>query len=275
MTEDIIKLSGQENGPSSMILVGTHGHEKCGVVALEKILATLKIERGSVFIAYGNPRAIEKNIRFTEADLNRMFKSDDLLSASDKLSYEYRRAQFLKKYFDQVGVLLDIHASSILNSRPFVICEKIAQGLVEYLPFDLVVSGFDQVEPGGTDYYLNSFGKVGICVECGFLGDLESVRLAEESIWAFLRARGHLLNDLKSKKQSYVRMYELYKTKTNTFILSRPFENFEIVEEDQLIGRDGEEEIRANKQSLILFAHNCDKAGSEAFLLGEKKESLE
>lgn len=275
MTEDIIKLSGQEKGQISMILVGTHGNEKCGVAALEKILTTLKIERGSVFIAYGNPRAIKQNVRFTEANLNRMFKPDNLLSDPDKLSYEYSRAQFLKKYLDRTDALLDVHASSILNARPFVICEKNAKELVEYLPFDLVVSGFDQIEPGGTDSYLNSLGKIGICVECGFLNNSESVRIAEESIWAFLRAREHLSNNIKPKKQAYVRMYELYKSKTNNFILSKPFENFEIVEKDQLIGLDGEEEVKISKQSLILFAHNCNQVGSEAFLLGEKKESLE
>src|SRR5438128_1272905 len=109
--DEIIELKGSESGSTSMILVGIHGDEKCGIDALKKILPTLQVKRGRVLIAYGNPRAIEQNVRFTEANLNRMFKSDDRLSESDKKSYEYQRAQFLKPYLDQADALLDVHAS--------------------------------------------------------------------------------------------------------------------------------------------------------------------
>src|ERR1700674_4153678 len=115
MTDEVIELIGKEKGSTSMILVGVHGDEKCGVEAINKILPNLQIEKGRVLIAYGNPRAIELNIRFTEANLNRMFKSNDHLSESDKKSYEYKRAQFLKKYLDQADALLDVHASFTPN----------------------------------------------------------------------------------------------------------------------------------------------------------------
>ncbi len=274
MFEEITQLTGKEKGSTSIILAGIHGDEKCGVEALRKILPNLEIERGRILFGYGNPRAIEAHQRFTEANLNRMFKSDDVLSKNEKGSYEYKRAQFLKNYLNLADALFDIHASSIPETKPFVICEENAKGIVEYLPVDLVVSGFDKVEPGGTDYYMNSIGKIGICVECGYLGNPKSAQIAEESIFAFLKARRHITSDITPRIQSYVRIYKKYHTKTDKFTLSKPFENFEVVEEDQLIGIDGEEEIKATKQSLILFAHNCKKIGGEAFLLGEKKESL-
>ncbi len=274
MYEDIIELVGKEKGPTSMVLVGVHGNEKCGVDALNKILPSLVIQRGRFLIAYGNPRAIEQNVRFTDANLNRLFRPDDKLSAKEKVSYEYTRAQFLKKYLDQADVLLDIHASSVPKSKRFVICEKNAKEIVKYLPVDLIVSGFDDVEPGGTDYYMNSAGKTGICLECGYMEDSESAQIAEESIFAFLKARGHVINDLVPQKQFYVRMYEKYFAKTNSFTLSKSFENFEAIGENQLIGIDGQEKVKASKQGLILFAHNGNNVGDEVFLLGEEKESL-
>ena len=274
MYEEVTKISGKKEGPISIILAGVHGDEKCGVEALAKILPNLEIECGVVLIGYGNPRAIEANKRYREANLNRMFVDDNSLTQKDKGSYEYNRAQFLKSYLDKADALLDIHASSIPKSKAFAICEPNAKDLVKFLPVNLVVSGFDKVEPGGTDYYMNNNGKIGICLECGYLGDRQSTKIAEESIYGFLKACGHLKNDASPQQQSYVRMYQKYFTKTDDFTLPKLFENFEVLEKGQVIGIDGQEEIKASKKSVILFAHNRNKSGSEAFLLGEKKENL-
>ena len=89
--KEIIELNGIQPGPTSMILVGVHGNERCGNEAVEELLPTLSIEKGRVIIVQGNPRAIEQNVRFTEMNLNRMFKPDDQLSVEEKQSYEYSR----------------------------------------------------------------------------------------------------------------------------------------------------------------------------------------
>ena len=272
MYENIIELMGKEPGPTSIILVGVHGNEKCGVEALNKILPNLEIQKGKVFFAYGNPKAIDQNVRYTEANLNRMFKPEETLSEKEKGNYEYSRAQFLKKYLDQSDVLLDIHASFTPTSQRFVICELNSKDIVKYLPFNLIVSGFDQIEPGGTDYYMNSIGKIGICVECGYLGDQKSVAIAEESIFTFLRARGHIAGEKQLFNQDYVQMYSIYITKNN-FKLAKEFSDFEEIKSGQLIGLDGQEKIQAQKDSVILFAINVEVGGEEAFLLGEKKKA--
>jgi len=271
MLEEITKLTGQNNGTTSIVLVGVHGDERCGIEALKKILPTLEIQRGTVLFGYGNPRAMEVNKRYTEANLNRMFNRDEQLSEKEKESYEYQRAQFLKSYLIKADVLLDIHASSIPNSSAFAICETNAKDIVKFFPMRLVVSGFDKVEPGATDYYMNSIGKVGICLECGSINDPQSAKIGEESIIAFLKARGHMKNNLAPQKQSYVQMFKKYFAKTDTFTLSKPFENFEVLEKNQVIGIDGNKKIKAPKRCLILFAHNGTKAGDEVFLLGEEK----
>jgi len=274
MYEEVTQITGKNEGPTSIILAGVHGDEKCGVEALAKILPNLEIERGVVLIGYGNPKAIEVNERYTEANLNRMFVDDNSLTQKNKESYEYKRAQFLKPYLEKADALLDIHASSIPKSKAFAICEPNAKDLVKFLPVNLVVSGFDKVELGATDYYMNNNRKIGICLECGYLGDQQGTKIAEENIYGFLRARGHLENNASPQQQSYIRMYQKYFTKTDNFTLSKPFENFEVLEKGQVIGIDGQEEIKTSKESVILFAHNRNKSGSEAFLLGEKKESL-
>ncbi len=273
MFEEIYKLTGKEKGETSIILVGVHGNEKCGIEVLEKCLSNLQIERGTVLYGYGNPRAIEENKRYIDVDLNRMFKNNSL-SVAEKESYEYNRAQFLKKYLKQSNALLDIHASQTQNSKPFIICEANAIEVVEYLPVDLVVSGFDNIEPGGTDYYMNRQGKIGICLECGFLGDSKAYQIAEAGILAFLKARGHIKNDLSPTRKSNIFMYDLYYTKTNNFTLSKSFKDFEEVTKGEIIGIDGDQKVKVKKDGIILFARSRSKIGEEAFLLGEKRNSL-
>lgn len=268
---EIVELAGRLAGPTSIILVGIHGDEICGVEAIKNLLPTLRVEKGRVFIVLGNPQAYRANRRFAEANLNRMFKPSRLISKKDKISYEYKRAKFLKKYLNQADALLDVHASFTPKSRTFAIAEKNAGGILKYLPFDLVVSGFDKIQPGGTDYYMNSRGKIGICVECGFLGDENSIRVAEKSIISFLKARGHIRGALKPARQKKINIYVMYKTKTDKFRLLKPLDDFASVKKGAVIGIDGEKKIRAVRNSLVLFARDRDKAVEEAFLLAERK----
>ena len=273
MNESPLELIGQKEGATSIILVGVHGNERCGIKAFEKLLPILEIETGRVLFMYGNPKAIEQNMRSTEANLNRMFKPDNLLSEQEKQSYEYTRSQTLKKYLDQADVLLDIHASFTPESRAFIICEQNAKDIVKHLPFDLLVHGFDNVEPGGTDYYMNSKGKIGVCIECGYLDDPNSENIAQKSILSFLAAQGHISEPTKEYSQAEISMYSIYLTETDNFILSKTFRDFEKVTKGQLIGMDGERGVRADRDSIILFAQNRTNAGDEGFLLGTIKNS--
>ena len=270
MIQEVFELKGSKQGPTSIILAGVHGDEKYIMETVREFLTHLTIESGRIIFVCGNPIAIKAGKRFMESDLNRMFKKDTELSRDDKKSYEYERAQFLKKYLDQAEVLLDLHTSHTPGSNPFVICEKNAMEIVRFLPIDQVVSGFDEVEPGGTDYYMNSIGKIGICIECGFTGDPNSALVAQESVLAFLKACGHIKSDLAPRKQLKVKVSELYLTKTDKFVLSKPYNDFENVSAGQVIGMDGGEEVRAVKDGLILFARNRNSINAEAFIFGEK-----
>jgi|SRR3989344_4312736 len=272
MYENILELTGRKPGPTTMVLVGVHGNEKCGIEALNKILPSLEVERGRVLIAYGNPRAIELNVRFTEENLNRLFRPEETLSEKERASYEYMRARFLKKYLDQADALLDVHASLTPGSQRFVICEQNARDAAKYLPIPLVVSGFDQVEPGGTDYHMNRFGKIGICVECGYSDDSSSTEIAQKTITAFLVARGNVTGDLELYPQSSLQMEGLYLTKSDSFVLARQFEDFEKVSAGQIIGIDGKDEVKVPIDGIILFARNRTQAGEEAFLFGQYRK---
>lgn len=270
MTNEVIEKKGTQPGPVNMVIVGTHGNEVCGVHVLEELLPTLTIEKGTVYFAYGNPRAIEENVRFVEKNLNRMYKLKNELTDEEKNSYEYSRATYLQQYLNLSESVLDIHASTNPKSRPFIICEKNAAHIYPSLPIDTVVYGFDENEPGGTDYYMNRAGKIGICVECGYLGNEASSAVAKESILQFLALHGHIsYPKAVEKTPERFQIYKLYITRTDHFRLSKEFSDFQAVAQGEEIGVDGEEVIICDRDSIILFPHNADKIGQEVFLLGE------
>jgi uncharacterized protein len=272
MNKDVIELKGKSPGPTSVILVGVHGNETCGIKAIEELLPTLKIEMGKLFIIYGNPKAIANNVRFIDVNLNRLFNSPKDKPAQNSEGYEYTRAEFIKKYLDKADYMLDIHASFTPESMPFIICEKRSNQIAKYLPASLVVNGFSKFQRG-TDYYMDSLGRVGICLECGYLSDRKSTEVAKKGIIAFIKAVGNLKSDLSKNKQEILQLFDMYQTKTNCFKLTKKFSDFEMIQNSQLIGTDGDEEIRANRDSYILFARDRNKINEEAFLLAKKENS--
>ncbi len=270
MYEDFICLQGPKDGPISVVVVGTHGDERCGIEALQEILPTLEITAGTVFFAYGNPRAIEQNVRFTEANLNRLFKDDVELTSEQKNSYEYTRAQELKKLFDQSSAVLDIHASTTPESQPFLICESNGFEIGRALPFDIIVSGFDNTQPGGTDHYMNANGNIGLAPECGYLADPLSKMVARETILSFLAVRGHIKCTPPTHAiKTFISVYEMYISKADGFRLAKKFKDFEKISVGETIGFDGPETVVAKQDSVIIFPNENIPAGGEAFLLGK------
>lgn len=63
----------------------------------------------------GNPRAMIKQQRYIDHDLNRIFAS------GSHTSYEYHRAQQLIPLLQQMDVLIDLHTISLSNI-PMAIC---------------------------------------------------------------------------------------------------------------------------------------------------------
>jgi succinylglutamate desuccinylase len=267
MLEEIVEIKGKQKGPTSIIIAGIHGNEDCGPKAFQKILPKLKIEKGRIFFIYGNPLALRNKKRFIDYDLNRLFKNARTLSKQEKTSYEYQRALLIKKCLRKATALLDIHASQTRGSQPFIICEPKSYKLATYLPANIIISGFDKFEPGGTDYFMNRLGKKGICLECGYAGAMGATKIAESGIMAFLKALNHLPNKTASTNKQLYKISSLYRTKTKKFQLTREFRDFEIIEAGQTIGLDGSEKIIAHQKCSILFARNRKMIGAEAFIL--------
>lgn len=269
---DIKIFHGKKPGKTSIIMAGIHGNEVCGINAIKDIISNFSIESGTVIFIFGNPEAIKKNVRFIDFNLNRAFLPVSKYSKEIKKTYEYKKAQEIKKILNKSDALLDIH-STLNDSEPFIICEKNAFEITPFLPkeFKRIVYGLDSVEPGAVDGYMLSRGKIGICIECGQHNNSTALKIAKDAIFSFLNKLGHI-NNLKLKNiknRENVQMNYIYYTKTNSFILAKKFYDFEKIKKGTFIGTDGKEKISAPYDCVIVFAHNRGKKNEEAFLLGK------
>ena len=269
---DIKIFHGKKLGKTSVIMAGNHGNEVCGINAFKDIIPKFSIESGTVIFIFGNIKAIKKNVRFTEFNLNRAFLPSSKYSKEIKKTYEYKRAQEIKKILNKSDALLDIH-STLNDSEPFIVCEKNAFEITSFLSkeFKKIVYGLDSIEPGAVDGYMLSKGKIGICIECGQHNSSTALKIAKGAIFSFLNKRGHI-NNLKLKNvknRENIQMNFIYYTKTDSFILAKKFYDFEKIKKGTFIGTDGQEKILALNDCVIVFAHNRDKKGEEGYLLGE------
>ena len=267
--EDIFKISSKNKGPKICILGGVHGNESCGVEAIKGILNNPKfsINCGEITFIYANRSAIDKNVRFVEENLNRCFLKNKVKTNS----YEENLAEDLKKLLDDCDVCLDLHASFSKESEPFIICEKNAYYYIKNFSIKKVCSSFDEYEPGGTDYYMNLIGKVGICVECGYLGDINSKMVSIQCIYSLLNILDMVKFKGREYKKEYLTLNKLYLAK-NEFKLNKEFRDFEFLEKGELIGEDGNNRIRTEENGFILFAKDVknNDVDKEAFLFGKK-----
>lgn len=267
----MIKINSNNPGKTVTIMAGVHGNETAGLKAVKTIIPDLKIDNGLVNFVFGNPRAIVAGVRQIEMNLNRAFCPDSELTVEQKQSYERVRALELMKILDQSDALLDLHSSATLGSPAFAICEEHSFDLASQLPVEIISNGWDKLEPGGTDYYLNCQNKVAVCLECGHHEDQKAQAVAMRSISIFLAHHGIITKstvelDLRSKK--FVTMTSLYKTKTNFKPITN-FSDFQNLEKGQVIGHDGDKSVLCEKDNqLIVFCRERKLPNEEAFLLG-------
>lgn len=245
---------------------GVHGDEPIGVKAIEAILPTLKLLRGTVIFIIANPPALAARQRFIDINLNRALVNPPNLSTS-----EGRLAAQLMLVLDSCDALLDLHAG-MGTVPPFVICEPDALPIAARLPVDIVSTGWTTVEPGSTDAYLYNQGKSALCIECGNRDDWQAnLPLAESTIKTFLAY--YSLIDYppppKRRQQIVAVTYAVRKQSTN-FRFVRPFASFERLQPGELIAREGSITYRApNYDSYIIFPWAEAPVGAEVFLVGK------
>lgn len=198
--------------PELAVVAAVHGDEPCGVRAIERLLAEQPVVERPVKLIVVNERALARNVRFTEEDLNRVFPGDP---GSD--TYERRLAHELRHELRDC-LSFSMHSTQSYPN-PFAVVDTVAErsrAICSLLPIDTVV------ETGSfTNGRLISLPGV-IEVECGRQGTDEAAENAYALTRAFLAATGALDAD-PAVSRSAVPVYRLEQAVPKT-----PAETYEV-----------------------------------------------
>jgi succinylglutamate desuccinylase len=270
---NIYKIQGQKSGTNIIVLGGVHGDEQTGLAVVNLLMKMflkkeLKINSGSIVLALGNEKAIAKNSRCGESNinLNRCF-TKELLAKKDNLVYEIERAQLLARLMSESDILLDIHSTK-LPSRAFLACQNSPrhQDVHKWFDADTVVTDDNFVLSGGecstTDEYMNELNKIGVCFETGCASDVSKVDDVVESIKSIMAEQDIIEYEVEkqtvveklSKRKIYDMDDRIELTKKDFhFIDDFGTKEFAPVTKGQIVGYVGDTPYRSNVDGVVLF----------------------
>ncbi len=198
---------GRANGGATLLCVGgLHGNEPVGVLALRNVLARLEQDAGGVrgcFVALtGNRKALARDQRFLQEDLNRIWHAERLERVHAEphaLGHEDEELHQLSQALDEVlaaatgsVAFLDLHSTSGKRGVFTTLDDTLANRELAFaLPVTHVL-GLEE-ELGGTLLgHLNERGVTGIGFEAGQHENPVSVDRAEAALWITLESTGVL-----------------------------------------------------------------------------------
>lgn len=260
------RFIAREPGPHVVLNALIHGNEFCGMTALTWLLEQrVRPVRGTLTLCFANVAAYERfdpqrplDSRFVHRDLNRVWTADVL--DGDDQTIEARRARELRPIFSAADALLDIH-STTFAVRSMLVYTKLEK--MRRLAMAIGSPATHIVSPGGRHQggLLIEFGAFGdpaaantaIVVECGPHFARSSGEVAIDTTLRFLDHHGLLEPELadahiKARAPEPATIYEISEVficRGNQAGFVRPLEGFEEFGAGELIGSDGEREIRA------------------------------
>ena len=238
----LFHADSKKSGPIVVFFAGIHGNEPAGVKALQTLKKNIQnqIERGQCFAIAGNIPALEKNKRYLEKDLNRLWTSDKIhqLETSVALTIEERQQleiyKLLKEIINKANspcYFIDIHTTSS-ESPPFITINDalINRKFSKLFPVPIVL-GIEEFLSGPLLSYINSLGYISLGFEAGQHREHRSIKNSEAFISLVLQKAGLIRTELLGLN---------YSSETYLKIQCRNLDNFfEIIYTEKL--KEGDE----------------------------------
>ena len=189
-------------GPTLIAVGGIHGNEPSGVKALLNVARRVGQMRGElngrVYFLAGNTRALRRNLRYIDSDLNRHWIPDNLSKAGDGLAEDAELIE-LKSILDHVLAtaadevfVLDLHTTSAAG-RPFATLGDTLRNRHFAKRFPItVLLGIEEQLRGTLLEFLNNRGAVTLGFEGGLHASDKAVANHEALVWLALVNSGIL-----------------------------------------------------------------------------------
>ncbi|MFV8756374.1 succinylglutamate desuccinylase/aspartoacylase family protein [Nannocystaceae bacterium ST9] len=198
---------GKQPGPTLVIVGGIHGNEPAGVVAVQRVLRMLQRTqpdmRGRLLGLAGNMRALAKDVRYLDRDLNRRWYPDHLARLRDQArnldtpeDTEQRELleifDRLDEQFDHPLIVLDLHSFSAEGPPFSVVADALRNRPIALAMQVPIIFGLEEAVDGTLLGYLADLGHVAVGFEAGQHEDPRTVENHVAAIWLAMVAAGML-----------------------------------------------------------------------------------
>lgn len=293
--EDIPRIIGQyssgKNGPLLFVTGGIHGNEPSGVKALQTVFKELeKTEpeiEGTIVGVAGNKKALNKNKRYIDEDLNRTWTEENIKAGGrdtheTKEMFEiidilnkFSEEKFTKRYF------LDCHTTSS-PSLPYVSVQEVNDNDQWAHKFPTyIIRGFSDIITGDIDHYLSRIGMTGFVFEAGQHTDKTSQENHEGVIWLALKEACNLdlkkistypecVNRFAEKNAPPQKTFEIIHRHgledSDIFEMEPGYENFQKIEKGELLAKQNGNEVKSEWDAHI-FMPLYQSQGNDGFFV--------
>ncbi|WP_242203274.1 succinylglutamate desuccinylase/aspartoacylase family protein [Aestuariivivens insulae] len=288
----IRQITGLKTGPTVVFFAGIHGNEKAGVYALKEVLKALTQEhvRGNIYAIAGNLEALEKNQRYLDEDLNRIWTVDRIntLKSKPKLTIEETE---LRELYSLLTTILqkhkgpfyffDLHTTSS-KSLPFITINDalINRSFSKQFPTPIVL-GIEEYLNGALLSYINQLGYVSLGFESGQHDDIQSVKNHEAFINLAMVFTGLVklsnpedfntyYNQLKKAGKYSSHFFQIIDlhciTQDNHFKMCNGFDSFQNIRKGEKLASHSQG-IITSKYNAKIFMPLYQQKGSEGFFI--------
>jgi hypothetical protein len=284
---------GEQPGPTLIFTAGIHGNEPAGIFALKDVFKKLQSQnisfKGNMFAIAGNLSALEKGVRYKEADLNRVWHEDsvsDICNKTDHSSEKELREQ--KEIYNLIKTIIqnataplyffDLHTTSS-ETIPFVTVNDslLNRKFTQQYPVPMIL-GIEEFLDGPLLSYINELGYVAFGYEGGQHDTLESIN----NHIAFIYLSIVFCGCLKRSQIEYQKNYDLlYKNSMRSqviyeiirrheiqtkdhFVMEPEFTNFQPIKKGQLLAKSNGNKIVAS-ESVQIFMPLYQGKGDDGF----------
>lgn len=294
---------GNENGVSLVIFGSVHGNEPSAVIAMRRMLPELEKLKdklnGRVYLLAGNTRAINKNVRFIDYDLNRHWTLENVERNKPNSSITTNKAEdceqrelleILEKIFltaKNEVYAMDLHSTSA-ESTPFAMIGDTLRNrkFAQKFPATFLL-GIEEQLDGTIMEYVNNLGAVTLGFEAGQHTSKVAIDSQEALMWLALVNSGILSDEyidvekykqkLREAMNNEQRIIEIrYRhaiSEADKFKMELGYENFQPVKKGEILATDKSGDVKARETSLVLMPL-YQTQGSDGFFLGREISSF-
>lgn len=292
------KFLGNERGVTVIVIGSIHGNEPSGLLAMRKLapeLAGLESKlNGRVYLVAGNTRALQKDIRYVDTDLNRHWTPEIVALNRQDPPILTNRAEDAEQR-ELLGILepiflsardevyaLDLHSTSA-ESSPFAMIGDTLRNreFASRFPATILLGIEEQLNSTILEY-LNNLGAVTLGFEAGEHRQSAAVDNQEALIWLSLYNSGCLTRehvDVERHERTLreamgrPRIIEIRHrhaiAPADNFRMEPGYENFQPVRKGEAVARDAGGEVRVKESGLMLMPL-YQKLGEDGFFLGRE-----